>query len=155
MLPLAYVSHEMFGRTRIRVPGLRRHAPYFQAVERILSECESVRRVETNPLSGGILVFHRTSLEDIARFAKASNLFDLVIEPAAGPPSSRVARQIGRLDRTVTSLTLGRVDTRTWVFSGLMIAAVYQMLRGNALPAGVTLMHYALDALPRPGLDEG
>lgn len=156
MLPAAHVSHEMFGRVRLRVPALRRHAPYFQVAERILSECEGVRRVETNPLSGGILVFHRTSIQEIARYAQEKNLFDLVIESDTDPPSARVARQIGHLDTIVTALTRGRVDTRTWLFSGLMLAAVYQALRGNALPAGVSLVHYALDALPpsRPVLGE-
>ena len=157
MTPQARVSHQMPGRLRLRVPELRRHTPYFQAAERILGECEGVRRVETNALTAGILVFHRNSVSDIAEYAKARNLFDLILEPDPGPPSVRVAGHVERLDHIITAFTQGRVDTRTWAFAGLTAAAVYQMLRGNTLPAGITLVHYALDALPasRSKIEDG
>jgi hypothetical protein len=155
MLPVAHVSHQMEGRLRVRIPSMCRYTPYFQAAEKILSNCEGVHRVESNALSGGILVLHGTTLAQIERHARLNNLFDLIVAPPAGAPSVQISHGIEQVDQAVTALTGGHVDTRTWVFSGLLGAAVYQMLRGNGLPAGITLLHYALDALPRNGSPRG
>lgn len=152
MLPDAWVSHHITGRTRLRIPSQRRDVSWFSHLERELRDVEGVEEVFTNPITGSVLLLHRSTPEELGEAARALGLFELQ-EPGAEPVlSDRLAELVGGrysvADRWFIGTSHGRVDLQSVVFLGLASAAVFQMVRGRALPAGVSLLNYALKLLP-------
>jgi hypothetical protein len=147
----------MPGRTRIRIPEMRRNEAYFVNVEKSLRECKGVAGVETNALTASVLVYHASSLDAIKEFAEGRNLFLIEAEPAPEKVNSlskallsgRVAEGLKSLDQRIVTITGGKLDGKEAAFSGLLLAAAYQMLKGNLFPAGGTLLWYALNVMAR------
>jgi hypothetical protein len=159
MPPPATVVHELPGRIRIRVPSRRGDAPYFEAAAEALARCPLVEAVRFNPLAGSLLLLHRSDRESIREYAEARGLFSVRDEPELGSPATTTTAalhsMLGRFDDALLGATRNTGDLRTVTFLALVGAAALQFARGNVLPAGVTLLHYAMDALPqRPGTDE-
>ena len=57
-LPAARISHFTARRLRIKVPEKRRNTAFFTAVAERLAAWESVESVETNPLTGSVLIHY-------------------------------------------------------------------------------------------------
>jgi len=105
-----------------------------------------VAGVETNPLTASVLVYHFSSLDEIKEFAEGRNLFliEAKPEPSKALPSERISARLKSLDQQIMAITGGRVDGKEAAFSGLLLAAAYQVFKGSVLPSGATLMWYAL-----------
>lgn len=146
MTPASFITHQMPGRTRIRIPAMRRNEAYFQNVQKALQECKGVAGVETNPLTASVLVYHFSSLDEIKEFAEGRNLFLIEAKPAPSKalPSERISARLKSLDQRIMAITGGRLDGKEAAFSGLLLAAAYQVFKGSVLPAGATLVWYAL-----------
>ncbi|HEX5081309.1 MAG TPA: hypothetical protein VFY40_04650 [Blastocatellia bacterium] len=146
MPPTSFIAHQMPGRTRIRIPAMRRNDAYFQNVQKALQECNGVAGVETNPLTASVLVYHFSSLDKIKEFAEGRNLFLIEAKPESSEslPSERISAQLKSLDQRIMEITGGRLDGKEAAFSGLLLAAAYQVFKGSVLPAGATLVWYAL-----------
>ena len=73
----AFVVHELFGRLRLRIPEKRKDGAYFAELAERLSECPGVTRVESNALTGSVLLLHteETTATDVARYAEQTALF--------------------------------------------------------------------------------
>jgi hypothetical protein len=85
MLATAAIAHSARGRTRYKVTARRRDAGYFVSVEQQLSKVSEVESVETNPLTGSILVYHHCSIEELNAYAEKGELFK--VNPLRGDPS--------------------------------------------------------------------
>lgn len=146
MTPASFITHQMPGRTRIRIPAMCRNEAYFQNVQKALQECKGVAGVETNPLTASVLVYHFSSLDEIKEFAEGRNLFLIEAKPAPSKalPSERISARLKSLDQRIMAITGGRLDGKEAAFSGLLLAAAYQVFKGRVLPAGATLAWYAL-----------
>lgn len=149
MLPLALVDHDIQGRVRVRIPSKRRDASYFAFLEEKLKKCEGIDALQANPLTGGVLVLHHVDLPTIAQYAKQNELFALAERSSAAPVSLHVATQFRALDQGLQSATAGTIDLSSAAFVGLTLAGMYQLLRRNIWPAGLTLLWYATSVLPR------
>jgi hypothetical protein len=125
---------------------MRRNEAYFLNVQNALRECKGVAGVETNPLTASVLVYHLSSLDEIKEFAEGRNLFLIEAKQEApkAVPSERVTAALKSLDQRILAITGGRLDGKEAAFSGLLLAAAYQMFKGSILPAGATLVWYAL-----------
>jgi hypothetical protein len=155
MLPRAQVGHHIEGRTRFRVPEKRRDTAWFGKIAERLLSCEGVESVDANAATGSLLVYHATAPQEIGVFAEAHELFTLAPGQAGLVLSQRlggtVQQDLGKVDRWLNASTRGQVDLASVAFLFLAGAGVLQALRGRALPAGITLLNYALEVLPRVG----
>ncbi len=108
-----------------------------------------VAGVETNPLTASVLIYHFSSLDEIKGFAEERNLFLIEAKPAPSKalPSERVTAGLKSLDQRIVAITGEMLDGKDAAFSGLLLAAAYQMFKGSVLPAGATLIWYALNLI--------
>jgi hypothetical protein len=150
MLPTSFVVHEMPGRTRMRISAKRKNEPFFAQAEESLKKCEGVLKVETNPLTGSILILHSSSIEEIKEFAEREDLFAIQTPngSVARPFSEQISTGLKSLDTRVAEMTSGQFDGKEAALLGLLLAGAYQIVRGNLWPAAGTLVWYAFSLLP-------
>lgn len=150
MLPTAVIAHRLPGRVRIRIESRRRDAAYFAHLDQQLRQCPSVLDVAVTPITGGLLILHDgTDPDVIIEYARTFELFELAVDvPAARdteqPPAEVIRVGLDGVDQWVQRETAGRTDLRSLGLVALLGAAVWQMARGYVLPAGATLLWYAL-----------
>ncbi|MGD2113901.1 MAG: hypothetical protein PVG07_02540 [Acidobacteriota bacterium] len=151
--PGAHLIHHVEGRTRLRLPEYRGETERLERLAESLGSVQGVEAVTANPVTGSVLVYHRLNgpeeLEDVAR---ERGLFDLR-RPAKRPLLSRrlgerVQARAGQAERWIERESRGEVDLPGFTFVLLLFASFYQALQGRALPAGVTLLNYALKMVP-------
>jgi Heavy metal associated domain 2 len=152
MRPQAFALHRLPRRTRLQIPVLRNDAERLHSVGEALSRCPGVNSVRTNQRTGSVLVEHGDGdLDVIVLYAQESDLFDLNLEGPRGPEASPVAvveRGFARLDSWIRSETGDRSTLGSVTFIALLLAAAWQVARGQALPAAATLAWYALALAP-------
>ena len=61
------------------------------------------------------------------------------------PYLARVGRALSESDQKLHQASSGRVNLDTVTFLGMLAGGVYQCTNGHALPAGVTMLRYALE----------
>jgi hypothetical protein len=155
MSPAATLVHHMPGRTRVRVPIKRGDSEYFAKLREHLAQCPGVTWVTTSALTGSVLVAHEAADPDVlVAYARTFELFELLesSDGFAGQPRSPAAMINGgarRLDEWIRTQTTGGTDLRSLALTGLIGAALWQLLRGQALPAATTLVWYALTVAVR------
>lgn len=144
MLPQAESVHQIEGRLRMRIPEQRRNPEYFRKIRECLAKLEGVRSIETNYLTGSVLVLHQLSPQVIQDYAEENGLFQ--VRHSNSPVvalSQRIATGFRQVEGRVNAFTKGEVDVTGLAFLGLAIAGAYQILKKNVWPAGVTLLWYA------------
>jgi len=152
MLPAAYISHQVEGRVRIRIPSKRRDRDYFDAVTRRLRECEGIQALRINTLTGSVLILHTLSVEAIAELGEQNGLFTVTpTEMAFTPLAEGISNHVRTLDERLKAKTSGALDLSSVAFIGLLIAGASQLAKKNFLPAGATLLWYAANVLPSSG----
>lgn len=140
--------HQIQGRARLRVLSRRGDAAWFAEVEQRLAARPQVRSVVVTPETGSVLLLHEGALADVLCDAALAEL--LAIEeppPSAEQVAGSLEEGVAAVDRWLRSLPGGSLDVRSAGFVAFAGLGVLQMLRGQALPAGLTLLHYALEAL--------
>lgn len=151
MLPAAYVSHHMEGRMRVRIPSKRRDQDYFDVVTQRLRECDGIRALRINYLTGSVLILHNLDVETIAAYAERNGLFALApVEVVVAPIALGISNQFRVLDERLKAKTSGALDLGGLAFLGLVAASAAQLARKNIWPAGATLLWYAAHLLPSP-----
>jgi hypothetical protein len=157
MAPEARVVHRTRGRLRLRVPARIRNQAYFERVCRTLSESSAVTEVAANPITGSVLVLHEDDAEVVLALGAEQGLFRVAERPAARPPVLvRGYAGLQAVDRQITARSRHRLDLPTATFYALAAAGTLQLLRGDVLPAGLTLYSTAtalLLAVGRPGTE--
>lgn len=146
----AFISHQVDGRVRIRIPSKQRDAGYFSMVRESLARCPGVDSVAVQPLTGGTLVLHHTAVTAIAEYAEEHGLF-IICDRAADPVPvvHEISNRFSTLNRGLTHSSAGKVDLATAAFFLFCGAGFLQLLRRNVLPAGITLLWYAASLLPK------
>jgi hypothetical protein len=151
-LPAARISHFTTGRLRIKIPEKRRDTSFFDAVADRLSGWDSIDGVETNPLTGSILI-HFSDPQQLTLEAMAKNdIFDIDLEAALTQPSefrlAHVAVQsFETADHGFRRWTRNQLDIRSALFLLLLGGGLYQLLRGRLSTPAPTLLWYAGDLL--------
>lgn len=148
MTPVAYVAHELAGRTRLKIPTERGNADYFGQVGRHLAMCPGIGRIEVNTRTGSLLILHTESIDRIADFARDHQLF--FVQANSGPhhtPLSQAAKKLAQLDAAITRSSLGDLDMRSVVFIILLMVSMLQIFRGQILGPASTLLWQVLELL--------
>lgn len=146
--------HQSPGRLRLRIPARRRDHEFFDAVAEIVSACEGVTSVTTNPLTGSILIRYTGALDDLVAYA---GLFGLLPQEAAEPsaPAAAAAGRTGDhaeapLDQLLSVFAgtgAAGLDLSRPIAAAFLIFGLVQLAQGNIMAPAVTLFWYATQAL--------
>jgi len=140
------VVHRTAARTRLRTRGMKGNAEYFDQLRSTLAGMPGVRAVQVNPLTESILVEHEVPIDPLLREAEQRGFLQLDLGPGDEEPYlARIGRALSNSDRKLHEASSGRVNLDTLAFLGMLAGGVYQVTRGAALPAGVTMLRYALE----------
>lgn len=150
----AHVVHHSPGRLRLRVAGKRGDKAFFDEVAEKARNMPSVRRVQTNPATGSILVTHDAgdSLPTLVGEAFQAGLQEFIdVEMPEAKPFLPIATQLVErafhMDKGIKNASRGAIDGQSAVVGGLLVAAVIQIARGQWLGPAVPLIWYAAQAV--------
>lgn len=132
MLPVATIVHAMQGRTRLRLPERRGDTALFASIATGLSTLPGIVKVEVQPFTGSVLVYHGASLDQIGTAAERAGLFLLENSGTAEAAA----------DEAKPKLKLP-MEPRQAVVSALLAIALWQVMKGHFLPPALTLVWYA------------
>jgi hypothetical protein len=140
------VVHRTAARTRLRGRGMRGNAQYFEQLRSALAQMAGVRAVRVNPRTESVLLEHDVPIDPLLREAEQRGFLQLDLEPVPGEPYlARVGRALNETDQKMEEASSGRVNLETLAFVGMLTGGIVQVFRGNGLPAGVTLLRYAVE----------
>lgn len=144
-VPKAFIAHDIDRRVRLRVPSRRGDASFFSNVRDRLSRCLDVDRVESNPLTGSVLIFHRGKLDTIENYSKSHQLFEIVHRRTDNrvrtrPVASELFSALNAIDESMHATTMGNLDLPTTAALGIAGLSVIQMFRKEWLPPAWTLL---------------
>lgn len=152
MTAAAFVAHQIPGRVRLKVPSEKGNPAYFAVTARSLSACPGVEELDADFRTASLLLHHAKDIpySEIAQWARARGLFDLVEGQTTGPNGLRAAAaHIDALDAGIRDLTRGAGDLRSIMFLMFIGLGLVQVARGQVMPAATALFWYALELLPR------
>jgi hypothetical protein len=139
-LPFAFVSHQVAGRVRLRVPDMRRQDEYFERMRQRLASLPGLRRLTTNTRTGSVLIEYSGRLEALEELGPRLGLFQLQNRPHPHSLSEFLYTLTTQPDALLKKLTDGRIDAAGVTALALTGLGVSQIARGHALPAGWTLL---------------
>jgi hypothetical protein len=139
-LPFAFVSHQVDGRVRLRVPDMRRRDEYFERMRQRLADLPGLRRLTTNTRTGSVLIEYSGTLEALEELGPRLGLFQLQNRPHPHSLSEWLYTITTRPDDLLKRVTDGRVDSAGLTAVALAGMGLLQITRGHALPAGWTLL---------------
>ncbi len=150
----AGLTHLVAGRLRVKLPARRRDAAFFADLSRRLAQCDGVREVHVNPLTGSVLVLHATTPEAIAAYATEHGLFSLQLDPVSSDKTffarayalvsdrpARPTRRAGGVPEEERERI--RASRLSATLAGL---GTLQTVRGQVMAPAITLFWYAYDA---------
>ena len=144
--PILRVVHRTAARTRLRTRGMKGNSDYFAQLRSAFLGMPGVRAVQVNPLTESVLVTHEVPIDPLLREAEQRGFLRLDLGPAEDEPYlARIGRALNDSDRKLHETSGGRVNLDTLAFFGMLAGGVFQVARGNGLPAGVTMLRYALE----------
>jgi hypothetical protein len=153
MTPDARIVHSIPGRTRLRTRGMKGQAQYFSELSSALCSIAGVHGVSVNPLTESVLIEHAVPIEQVLREAEQRGFLrhDTSVE---APYLVNIDRAIKDADARLKGASAGKVDLETITFASFVVGGIYQMFNGHGLPAGVTLMRYAVELATSAGASE-
>jgi hypothetical protein len=158
MVPEAQIAHRAGSRLRLRIPARRGDGEYFFKLEEYLLRYRPFRALETNPVTGSVLVVDDgLDVGDLAQKAEADGFF--AIRKPGRPPiplSGRMVQPLGSLSDSVRRMSGGEVDLPGLIFMGLLGTGIYQIVRGNfGAPPWYTAFWYAFGVFTKSLIDKG
>jgi Heavy metal associated domain 2 len=180
MLSHAYVAHQIPGRMRIKLPEAKGDRGLLQEIQQSISALPGVRFVETNLVTGSVLVHYAPEVENfhdrLAESAQSDGLFTLAPlspdqddqatlyespESLNGP--SQLARAItgfvGEISDSIKRETDNLVDLKVLLPLGAGLYSVFRAPREAATPLWLTLAIFSFTSFivmhqpERPDLD--
>ena len=127
-LPRAYITRRCTGQVRFKLPRQKGDTAFFEQVVQVFTRCPGVDSLQANPLTGSLLIYHRATPDELAKYARQNKLFALAQQPDSPPPS--VPRQ-------------GEGDLRSMAILLLLVLAAIQLARGSVLGPASTLLWMA------------
>jgi hypothetical protein len=132
-LPVAVVSHRTGSRLRIKIPSKRRDEVFFTTLAERMSALEGVRSVESNPLTGSILLTHASDPDRIIEACRNGGLLKI-----GGPRSApthlhrRLTETFESMDGALRHASGNEIDIGGVAFLTLAGVSIYQISIGNA-----------------------
>lgn len=154
-VPFVRVVHRTSTRTRLRTRGMKGNREYFEQLRAELSKLAGVHSVQVNPLTESVLLEHEVPIDPLLREAEQRGFLHLDLEPVEEEPYlARIGRALVEGGQKMHQDSSGRVDLDTLTFFGMLAGGLYQCTHGHALPAGVTMLRYALEFVNSAAKDE-
>jgi len=150
--PLARVVHSIPGRTRLRAQDIKGDGVALAALRTALEDTAGVQNVSVNVRTGSILVEHDASIDDVLRAAEERG--HLRLNGAPEPYLAHIHRALVDSDERLKAASSGRMDLETLSFVGFVAGGIYQCFNGHGLPAGVTLLRYAVELATSTAIDQ-
>lgn len=151
MLPTAELIHHTPTRMRVRVPSQRGQPEYFDRLVAALARLPALERIEANPVTGSVLLMPPIDVGLLARHASETGMFTLATGAAAGsdavPLAQALAREFGKFNEQVRSVSGGGLDLASVGFLAFVTAALVQLQRGHVLGPASTLLWSAVSLL--------
>ncbi len=158
-LPEAYVNHSISHRLRIKVPSKKGDASFLAFVKDHFLSLEGVEKVETNAITGSILLIHTLDSGKIAEYAEGHHLFrieGLKTHHKQTFVSRKISDTFRDLNRKVTVSTKGFANIPDLAVLTLLGLSVFQINRGNFMaPAWYAALWYALNIFLKSQPSEG
>jgi len=155
-LPRAYIKHQLSGRVRIKIPKKRGNYQYFDEVADAFADCKGITQLQLNPSAASILVQHddNTTLSAIAEHARHAGLFKLIEDH----DSKQLMKEhlsiagwsavgVTHLDQSITRLSDGRLDLRTFWFLSFVGFAINEASKGHIFAPATTFLWRAMELL--------
>jgi hypothetical protein len=140
--------HVTEGRLRLRVSQRARDPGFFASLAKEISRHPGVREVRTSVRTGSVLVLFEGELPALLEHLRSLPSMELV-PSSSHAPMREVSRLLGLLDGSLARETHGAASLGSLTFLATLLAGLYQARHGRLLPAGVTLIKYALEAVER------
>lgn len=156
MVPLARVTHSLPGRKRVKIDEKRGDEAYFIALQKELADCPDILTVESNPLTGTVLVRHRMDDADFLRCPLERGLFRVDQNPPAEnplTPAVQVSAHPKATKRETNLRSTNGLNTRFLVFLGMMGMGLVQAIEGNIAIPAIAAFWYAFSILPGANVD--
>lgn len=154
-LPPAFVSHQMPGRVRLRVPTMRHQKDYFARMREQLASIPGLRRLTTNTATASVLIEYAGDLEALDQLGERLALFKLESRPHPHTLSEWLYKITNAPDDLLRRVSDGRVDAAGVAALALTGMGISQIVRGQALPAGWTLLWNATNLIRDVGKPSG
>ena len=142
--PLARVVHSIPGRTRLRATDIKGDPSALEALRTAIEAAPAVRNVSVSVLTGSLVVEHDGAVEDLTTDLESRGALRVETE-VREHYLAHIHRAIAESDERMRRLSNGRVDLETVTFFGFVAGGIYQMFNNHGLPAGVTLLRYAVE----------
>ena len=127
----AYVNHLSPGRLRVKIPSRKGDEIFFSSLKGQLSNLPGLENIETNPVTGSILLIHSLDSKAVTDFLKAQHLLKVQVGKDSFTFHQEVTRVFSAADRQVRGFIGGGMNLGALAFIGLAGAGVYQIFRGN------------------------
>jgi hypothetical protein len=149
MIATAYVSHNVPGRLRLKIPEKKGEAAFFAKVANAVMEMPNMTSIQVNHVTASILCLHDdVSVQKISDYANEHRLFTIDTgghEPV--PVWQQASSGVATLDQTLKHISSGRIDLRSTLFVGVTALAIRQAYQGQILGPAATLLWYAMQLL--------
>ena len=145
-LPEAFISHQSADRLRIKVASRKGDAGYFANVVKSLSGLRKFEHLAANPLTGSVLLIgENLDAGEIAAYARERELFQMTTaEPTSLMLMHRMVQPVASIDRSLRTITGGKIDLPSGIFFALLGTGIYQLARGRFIvPPWYTAFWYA------------
>jgi hypothetical protein len=146
MKPSAYLTHTAPGRCRVKIPGKRHDAAFFEALEPELINVPGVKRVTINTVTASILIqYHEQELllQELKSRLGALTHFELGSEPQPGVIWENASRGLQSFDNFLQDSSAGHLDFRSLMFIAFVLMAVRQLQQGAVMGPAVNLLWFA------------
>jgi len=143
-----FISHSAKGRTRLKVPSQKRKGTFFERLSGELKEVPGITQIQTNPLSGSVLILHTELSDGLSTWIKAHPGLTLKTGSSLHPNDvhQKISGTFEEANGRIRRFTKGELDIPTLSFIALLAVGLYQISRGNfTAPAWYTAFWYALN----------
>jgi len=151
--PVARVVHQIPGRARLRAAGIKGDRAALSGLQSALEDAPGVKNVQVNPTTGSFIVEHEGKLADVLHAVEARGA--LLLDHEVGEPYlATLNRALIETDRRIQTDSKGKLNLETISFFGFVVGGVYQMFNHHALPAGVTMLRYAVELVTATAIQQ-
>jgi hypothetical protein len=151
--PLVRVVHSIPGRTRLRAQDIKGNVAALDALRTGLEETPGVQTVAVTVLTGSVLVEHDVEIDDVLGQAERSGVLRVDTEVREHYLAT-LNRALNVTEERVKDASNGKLDLETIAFVGFVAGGIYQMFNNHGLPAGVTMLRYAVELVTAKAVDK-
>ena len=151
--PLVRVVHSIPGRTRLRAQDIKGNVAALDALRTGLEETPGVQNVSVTVLTGSVLVEHDIEIDDVLGHAERGGVLRIDTEVREHYLAT-LNRALNQTEERVKDASNGKLDLETLAFVGFVAGGIYQMFNNHGLPAGVTMLRYAVELVTSKAVDK-